>query len=197
MRRNISERVQSLAPFLVYDNDPYIVVGEDGRLTWMIDAYTSSANYPYSRHYVYDRSGVQTNYFRNSVKVTIDAYTGAVNFTSSIGKTRSSILTARRFLPFSRRARNARRLARARSLSRNFDTHAGRSLQFVPHAKRESFFQREDVWSVARQINLTADKRQEAEPLDPYFVLMQLPGEKLPPTSSSRYFPSRRRTATT
>ncbi|HVF11000.1 MAG TPA: UPF0182 family protein, partial [Abditibacteriaceae bacterium] len=78
MYRNIRERVQRLAPFLSYDNDPYVAIGTDGRLYWMIDAFTSSLYYPYSRHY---RAGEQwANYFRNSVKVVIDAYNGTAHF---------------------------------------------------------------------------------------------------------------------
>ena len=51
MRRNIRERVAALAPFLTFDPDPYIVVGDDGRLSWMMDAFTTSDSYPYARHY--------------------------------------------------------------------------------------------------------------------------------------------------
>src|ERR1041384_486578 len=78
MRRNILTRVQTLAPFLIYDSDPFIVVTADGRLVWMIDAYTTTDRYPYARHEAaYDQ---QINYLRNSVKVTIDAYNGDVTF---------------------------------------------------------------------------------------------------------------------
>ena len=74
MNRNINDRVRKLAPFLKYDNDPYLVVSE-GKLFWIIDAYTSSAYYPYAK---YHESGV--NYLRNSVKVVVDAYNGNVDF---------------------------------------------------------------------------------------------------------------------
>lgn len=96
--RNIRERVQRLAPFLEYDDDPYIVLA-DGKLYWMIDAYTTSINYPYSQPFstLEDRilqereTGYRTqanigpslqgvNYIRNSVKVVIDAYHGSVDF---------------------------------------------------------------------------------------------------------------------
>lgn len=71
--RNIRDRVSTIAPFLRFDNDPYIVLAE-GRLYWMIDAYTYSNYYPYSEPY----QGI--NYLRNSVKITIDAFNGDVNF---------------------------------------------------------------------------------------------------------------------
>ena len=78
MRRNLRERVSTLAPFLTFDPDPYIVVGDDGRLWWMMDAFTTSDNYPYSRHYRLGRTAV--NYIRNSVKVVVNAYDGSTSF---------------------------------------------------------------------------------------------------------------------
>lgn len=72
--RNIAERVQKLAPFLLYDQDPYIVISQ-GRLYWMWDAYTYASGYPYSEPF----SG-SNNYIRNAVKVVIDAYNGTVDF---------------------------------------------------------------------------------------------------------------------
>ncbi|MDV2581238.1 UPF0182 family membrane protein [Alkalibacillus haloalkaliphilus] len=73
--RNIMDRVQRIAPFLTYDQDPYIFVREDGSLAWIIDAYLREGNYPYSE--AYDGNH---NYIRNSVKVMVDAYTGEVDF---------------------------------------------------------------------------------------------------------------------
>ena len=67
MRRNVRERVAAIAPFLTLDPDPYIVLSDDGRLMWMMDGFTTSDRYPYSRHYRLNRERV--NYLRNSVKV--------------------------------------------------------------------------------------------------------------------------------
>ncbi|MCM8711349.1 UPF0182 family protein [Clostridium sp. SYSU_GA19001] len=73
INRNIMERVQKIAPFLSYDSDPYIVIS-DGKLYWIIDAYTTSDRFPYSQPYN------NINYIRNSVKVVIDAADGDTNF---------------------------------------------------------------------------------------------------------------------
>ena len=73
--RNIIERARRIAPFLLYDADPYIVVSKDGRLFWIIDAYTVSNRVPYSKPL-----NKKINYIRNSVKVVVDAYNGSVNF---------------------------------------------------------------------------------------------------------------------
>ncbi|TMN22447.1 UPF0182 family membrane protein [Lentibacillus cibarius] len=73
--RNIMDRVNRIAPFFTYDQDPYLVVRDDGSTVWMLDAYLTAESYPYSEAF----QG-ETNYIRNSVKVSIDAYTGEVNF---------------------------------------------------------------------------------------------------------------------
>ncbi|MBP1919602.1 UPF0182 family protein [Youngiibacter multivorans] len=72
-RRNIVDRVSAIAPFLAYDEDPYLVIA-DSKLYWIMDAYTTSSRFPYAQTF----DGY--NYIRNSVKVTVDAYTGEVNF---------------------------------------------------------------------------------------------------------------------
>src|SRR6202795_3504630 len=78
MRRNVREHVSALAPFLTYDPDPYIVLGDDGRLSWVMEGFTVSDSYPYASHYRLDRDPI--NYTRNSVKVVVDAYNGATTF---------------------------------------------------------------------------------------------------------------------
>ena len=72
--RNVHQIPKKIAPFIIYDNDPYLVVN-NGRLVWMVDGYTSSSKFPYSTPY-----SKSTNYLRNSVVVTIDAYSGELNF---------------------------------------------------------------------------------------------------------------------
>src|SRR5947208_2810462 len=78
MRRNVRDRVQALAPFLTFDPDPYVVATSEGRLVWIMDAFTTSETYPYSRHFRLERDRI--NYMRNSVKVVIDAYDGTATF---------------------------------------------------------------------------------------------------------------------
>ena len=72
--RNIIDRVTNVAPFLSYDNDPYLVISE-GRLVWMVDAYTTSSRYPYA-----SPASNRINYIRNAVKIVIDAYHGTTTF---------------------------------------------------------------------------------------------------------------------
>ena len=76
IHRNVMDRVRTIMPYLSYEDDPYMVT-VDGKLYWMVDAYTESSNYPYSQPFD-DEKG--TNYIRNSVKVVVDAYNGDVDF---------------------------------------------------------------------------------------------------------------------
>lgn len=81
--RNIIERAKTIMPYLTYDNDPYMVITNDGNLVWVLDAYTTSNEYPYSQRTMIENNGItkkEINYIRNSVKVIIDAYSGEVNF---------------------------------------------------------------------------------------------------------------------
>lgn len=72
INRNIIDRLKMVAPFLTYDADPYIVIDDDGSLKWIVDAYTTTANYPYAQSFG------DFNYIRNSVKAVVDAYNGDV-----------------------------------------------------------------------------------------------------------------------
>lgn len=177
MRRNIRDRVESLAPFLVYDRDPYIVVADDGRLYWMIDAFTESSTYPYSRHHT--AGNYRINYIRNSVKVVIDAYNGTVTF--YVFDTQDPLINTYR-ATFPALFRNASEMpADLRTHVRYPETliKAQGEVYSLYHTQNTKvFFQREDVWSVASQISPSQEKSHEPVPLEPYFVLMQLPGEK-------------------
>ncbi len=77
MYRRILERVNAVAPFLLFDRDPYPIVTSDGRIVWIIDAFTATGSFPYSTPL---SPQIRINYLRNAVKVTVDAYTGEMNF---------------------------------------------------------------------------------------------------------------------
>ena len=179
IHRNIREIVDGVAPFLVYDNDPYMVVNSEGRLFWIIDAFTESANYPYSRHF---QAGDKTvNYIRNSVKVMIDAYNGTTTFyvfdpndplIQSYRGIFPSLFHDQKEMPTDLRAH-------VRYPETLIKTQA--EVFALYHTQdTNSFFQREDLWNVARQAAPSQDKQQPPaeQSMEPYFVLMQLPGEK-------------------
>ena len=178
IRRNIMEIVNGLAPFLIYDRDPYIVLTKEGRLFWMIDAYTQSATYPYSRHHRV--SNYSVNYIRNSVKVVIDAYHGTTNF--YVFDQQDPLIAAYR-ATFPSLFQNADQMpADLRSHVRYPETmfKAQGEVYGLYHTQNANvFFQREDVWSVANRISIDEQNSKQMEPIDPYFVLMQLPDEEV------------------
>jgi hypothetical protein len=176
-RRNIRERASTLAPFLVFDPDPYIVIGDDGRLFWMMDAFTTSASYPYSRHYGLGRSRV--NYMRNSVKVTVDAYDGTVAF--YVFDAADPIIAAYRsvfptlFKDASEIPATLRAHVRYPELLLEMQAAAYGLYHMMDP---DVFYNREDLWSVASEVTMNAQREQSAQTIEPNFVLMKLPGEQ-------------------
>ncbi len=176
MYRNIRERVARLAPFLVLDRDPYVVVGDDGRLSWIIDDFTISNNYPYSTHYQLGDSPV--NYMRNSVKVVIDAYNGTTTF--FVFDNEDPILGAyRRIFPdlFKDAGEMPRDLrVHVRYPEALLDLQA--SVYGLYHMTNpEVFFNREDLWTVATETGTDSNGQQSAQQMQPNYVLMKLPGQ--------------------
>ena len=136
IRRNISDRIARLAPFLGQDRDPYIVL-HDGRLVWIVDCYTTSDHYPYSQ-----RNPDQINYIRNSVKVVVDAYTGDHRFLCRRSR-RSDHPDLAADLPGDVQAdvRDAGGFAPAHPLSRRLLSDPGRHLSHLSHDRSAGVLQ--------------------------------------------------------
>ena len=175
MRRNIRDRVAHLAPFLTFDQDPYVVVGDDGRLSWMMDAYTTSDAYPYSTHY--RLNGDAVNYMRNSVKVVIDAYNGSTTF--YVFDSEDPVIAAWRgifpalFRDASTMPQDLRRHVRYPEALFNLQSQV---YGLYHMTNPEVFFNREDLWTVATETSADTDGQQAVQPMQPNFVLMKLPG---------------------
>jgi len=161
--RKIVKRVSAIAPFLSYDPDPYMVIGDDGKLFWIIDAYTQSNNLPYSKPLP---GG--TNYIRNAVKVVVDAYDGSVSFyvvdqKDILTKTYATVFPTL-FKPISDMPTDLRRHIRyPRALlkiqARMFTTF---------HMTDPSvFYNKEDLWEIPSYREKT---------MDPYYLITKLPG---------------------
>lgn len=177
MRRTVRERVAALAPFLNFDPDPYIVVGEDGRLTWVVDAFTASDTYPYSSHY--GLAGESLNYMRNSVKVTVDAFDGTTTF--YVFDREDPIITAwRAIFPslFKDESQMPEWLHKHMRYPEMMLSLQAGVYGLYHMTNPEVFYNREDQWSVATQTTLGEGGEQVAQVLEPNFVLMKLPGEK-------------------
>jgi uncharacterized membrane protein (UPF0182 family) len=176
MRRNVRERVSALAPFLTFDPDPYIVLGEDGRLSWIMDAFTTADTYPYSTHFPLDRNLI--NYMRNSVKVVIDAYDGTTTF--YVFDAEDPIIAAyRRIFPTlfkdaSVMPPGLREHVRYPEMLLKLQAEA---YGLYHMTDPEVFYNREDLWTVATEVGLNERGEQTTQMMQPNFVLMKLPGE--------------------
>ena len=176
MRRNLNARVSALAPFLTYDPDPYIVIGDDGRLYWIMDAFTTSDSYPYSSHYRLD--GDLVNYIRNAVKVVIDAYDGTTTF--YVVDPEDPILAAyRRIFPglFKDAAAMPSGLRKHVRYPELLLTLQAEVYGLYHMTDPQMFYNREDLWSVGSEIALNERGEQTAQMMQPNFVLMKLPDE--------------------
>ena len=162
--RNISDRVATIAPFLRYDSDPYLVIA-DGRLYWIRDAYTATGDYPYATPI-----GGSINYIRNSVKVVIDAYHGSTTFylaqpddplAATLSNVFPGLLQPLDTMPDSLKSH-------IRYPEGIFALQAATYSTF--HMTNPAvFYNKEDEWEVPVI---------DGEQMEPYYTVMRLPGEE-------------------
>ena len=175
-RRNILQRTQEVAPFLRFDSDPYIVVGGDGNLYWFLDAYTVSGRFPYSEPSQFGTRTVSPgfNYIRNPVKIIIDAYTGKMDFylvepDEPIAAAYARIFPSL-FSPFEEMPEDLNAHIRYPNDLFSIQASVFRTYQMT---EPTDFYNREDVWAWPEEIF-----DNQSRPMEPYYVLMQLPGSE-------------------
>jgi len=168
--RNIGERVRLIAPFLTFDQDPYLVLAE-GRLYWIYDAYTTSGRYPYST-----RAAGGLNYIRNSVKFVIDAYQGTTtaylaDADDPIAATYARIFPSL-FKPLDQMPADIRQHVRYPE-----DIFGVQARVFATYHMTQPavFYNREDQWETP-----AIDDAGDPRPMQPYYTIMRLPGESEP-----------------
>jgi hypothetical protein len=177
IRRKISERLTELAPFMGWDEDPYMVLTDEGRLVWIVDGYLTSESHPYARDVAMEGLG-HFNYIRNSVKATVDAYDGTVHM--YVFDTEDPLVRAYQnlfpelFTPASAMPADLRAHARAPE-----SLFLAQSEIYRTYHMRdpESYYNRADLWDIA-----TYTTGQGGQPLatPPTYLIAKLPGEKDP-----------------
>ena len=178
--RNVVDRARELAPFLTFDNHPYVVV-VDGRVYWILDAYTTGTTYPYAQASTFpinSSSEPNINYIRNSVKVVVDAYEGTTDFyvidpTDPIIKAYAATFPSL-FKPIDSMPSGLR--DHLRVPVDLFNVQVG--IYATYHISDPNvFFAREDVWDIP---TAQTSPGSLATPVQPYYVLFRLPGETKP-----------------
>lgn len=169
--RDIQGRVQRIAPFLRLDRDPYIVV-LNGRLVWVQDAYTATDRFPYAT----PAPGRDFNYLRNSVKITVDAYTGEVRF-YVVDEQDPLIRTYQKIYPGLFMPVSSAPPGLAEHFRYPVDLFEVQADIYATYHMTEPqvFYNREDQWAVAKETYNNSVQRMEA-----YYVSMQLPGAAQP-----------------
>ena len=183
--RQIRDRVKTIAPFLKLDKDPYIVL-VNGRLHWIIDAYTTSTLYPYIEHYdgtVNQGSGFVKhtntgwklhikNYLRNSVKVVVDAYTGKVDL--YIFEENDPIIQVwNNILPGVFKDKSQMPDELLKHVRYPADLLLAQGLVYAKYHMTDPtvFYNQEDLW-----VRATEKYYGRVQPVEPYYVMWELPG---------------------
>jgi uncharacterized membrane protein (UPF0182 family) len=173
IRRSLQDRVHRIAPFLRLDRDPYIVTTPEG-ISWIQDAYTTSDHYPYSERYRPAEGEAPFNYIRNSVKIVMDAYDGSVAF--HVMDPEDPVLAAyRRAFPELFRPLADLPAGLRAHLRYPQDLFQAQVTRYAAYHMQDPqvFYNKEDLWTLA------LEKFGEATgPMEPYYVLMRLPGEE-------------------
>jgi uncharacterized membrane protein (UPF0182 family) len=169
MHRHVVERVRRIAPFLRLDADPYLVVTRDGRLVWILDAYTATDRFPYA-----DPTPGIGNYVRNAVKITVDAYHGTVHFYVA-DPSDPLVRTLARVFPvlFKPLAAMPGDLQMHLRYPEGLFAVQAQKLAIYHMGDPQVFYNREDLWTVAQR-----SVGGRLETMEPYYTIMRLPGER-------------------
>lgn len=179
LNRNIVKRAEKIAPFLNYDKDPYLVIN-DGKLVWVLDAYTTTDKYPFAQPYK------KVNYIRNSIKVTVDAYDGDINFYIIDKNDPIAASYSKIFKGLFKDAENIPEGIKThyRYPSTLFDVQCDVLTKY--HVTNPfKFFTEEDMWQIS-----TTQKKTEAENRvnESSYIMTRLPGEEKTEMMLFEYF---------
>ena len=169
--RTVTDRDYTIAPFLSYDSDPYLVVGDDGHLYWIHDAYTTSHMFPYSQPFSQKVNQAGPNYIRNSVKVVIDAYNGDVSYyiidpSDPLVQTYSKIFPIL-FKPFKDMPPFLKKHMR---YPMDLFTIQAQMYATYHMTDPQVFYNKEDLWNIPQEIY-----KNIQQPILPYYIIMRLP----------------------
>jgi len=174
IRRKVLERLSSLANFISWDTDPYLVLTEEGRLVWIVDGYTTSTAHPYSSVISLGDIG-NVNYVRNAVKATVDAYDGTSTLfvfdpSDPIIQAYSQIFP-KLFRPAAEMPPDLRAHTRYPEILFRAQAEIYRAFHMLDP---QAFYNKEDLWDIARGVS---GQDARPQPVTPTYVVATLPGE--------------------
>ena len=171
INRNVVDRVKKIAPFFIYDDDPYIVL-DNGNLFWVLDAMTYTDKYPYSQPY---DSTTGNNYIRNSIKVVVDAYNGDVKF-YIVDESDAIVQSYKKIYPnlFTPAEEMSAELRKHLRYSETLFSIQANIFKSYHMTNPNVFYNKEDQWQIATQYYQAS--RTPAE-VNPSYLVMKLPGK--------------------
>ena len=174
--RNVIQRAKTVMPYLTYDEDPYMVITNDGELVWVLDAYTTTNNYPYSQRTMLENNGItkkEINYIRNSVKVIINAYSGEVTFYIT-DKTDPIAMVYKNIYPD---------LFSEEEISEDISNHfvypeylykiQAEILERYHNVQPDVLYRSDDVWEVAKHNTSSKMTATKGKDIEPYYTMVK------------------------
>ncbi len=170
--RNIIKRAKTIMPYLKYDENPYMIVTDDGNLVWVLDAYTTSNNYPYSQETIIEYEGMKEkiNYIRNSAKVIIDPYNGTTKF--YITDTTDPIITSYKniYPSLFEKEEIPENISKHLMYSKYLYNIQAQMLEIYHNVQPEVLYRQDDVWDVSKENTTRTTSTVAGTYIEPYYT---------------------------
>lgn len=178
INRNIIDRAKKAMPYLIYDEEPYTVVTDDGKIVWVLDAYTVSSNYPYSQYTTIEHDGKKEkiNYIRNSVKVIIDSYDGTLDYYIT-DKTDPIAMAYKNTYPQIFKEEIPEDIANHFIYPKYLYNVQAELLKTYHNVKADVLYRADDIWDFAKY-NSTKVAKSTGSILEPYYTMVKTEGEE-------------------
>ena len=175
--RNIITRAKTVMPYLKYDEEPYMVITDEGKLVWVLDAYTTSNNYPYSQETVIEYNGMKEkiNYIRNSVKVIVDAYDGTADFYIT-DKSDPIAIAYSNIYPelFKEGDEIPQDILKHMVYPKYLYNIQAKILERYHNVQPEVLYRADDVWDVAKENTSRTTSTATGTEIEPYYTMVKL-----------------------
>ena len=171
--RNIIERAKTIMPYLKYDKEPYMVITDEGNMMWVLDAYTTSNNYPYSQKTIIENEGIREkiNYIRNSVKVLIDPYNGTTTF-YIVDETDPIVTSYKNIYPklFKTAEQMPKDVAKHIVYSKYLYGIQAQMLEKYHNVQPEVLYRQDDIWDISKENRARNTSSSTGTYIDSYYT---------------------------
>ena len=175
--RNVIERAKTIMPYLKYDKEPYMVITDEGKLVWVLDAYTTSNNYPYSQETIIEYDGLKEkiNYIRNSIKVIIDAYDGTTEFYITDKSDPIAIAYSNIYQTLFKDGEEIPQdISKYMVYPKYLYNIQAEILEKYHNVQPEVLYRADDVWDVAKESTTRTTSAATGTDIEPYYTMVKL-----------------------